>query len=248
MTRALTVALVASAVALALAAAWIWERPETAVDVNGLRDMREELEGVEKILWIGPHADDEVYVAGLLYCAHLEGKDCVIVAFQADEAREAVNKMSADLLGCRYVYASQYPRASPREKVRAIPLGESPDLVVTFHPETGFRMSKTHAAVGKLVTEIISAENLDIGLFYVLNNDPTLEELLGGADGARPTHYLDLNFLVSAKGGNLWEVWLADICLYSDLVPAAGAVCEDVNGVRTRMLRYEFYLEYNPSG
>jgi len=255
LSRWLLPALIVGVVIVSVVAAYIWiqgqseggasqtETIQTRIQTTeGLKDMRTELEGVRKILWIGPHADDEVYVAGLLRFARLEGKDCTIVAYKADNRRKKLNQMSAELLGCKYIYMSQYPGKNVEEEIRSILAAESPDLVLTFHPETGFRMNKAHAKVGRLVTEVISTGNYNIKLFYVLNKDPTLEELLGGADRAKPTHYLDLQ--LPAGNGSLFEVKIADICIYSDAIPAAKAICKNVDGMRTKMLKYELYMEY----
>ena len=244
-------ALIASLVVVgAVAALWIgvWRSSSTPSEtLSGMTPMTAELSDVGKILWIGPHADDEVYVAGLLYYSHTRGWECVIAAYNASEARRDVNRRSAEFLGCRYVYASEYPGESPAEKIRSLLLAESPDVVVTFHPETGFRGNEAHKAVGRIVTELVEGRELDARLFYVLNRDPALEDLLGGADSASPTHYLNLKLQASADR-SLFEVKLADICLYSELVPAAKAICKDVNGVATRMLGLEFYLKYGSNG
>ncbi|GEM_PF-2371232 len=220
-------------------------RMEPVMDVKNLKDMRIELERVRKVMWIGPHADDEVYVAGLLHYASLKGKDCIIVAYRAGGERRKLNLMSAELLGCNYTYLSSYPGRSVKEKIRSLLTSESPDLILTFHPETGFRMSEAHAKVGELVTGVISSGNYSIKLFYILNKDPTLEKLLGGADRSKQTHYLDLNLIVGNE--SLFEVKIADICVYSKAIPAAKAICEDAGGMQDRMLRYEFYEEYTPS-
>ncbi len=149
--------------------------------------MTEELKVPGKILWIGAHPDDEMYAAGLLYHSHTRGWECVIAAYNADESRREVNRRSAELLGCRYVYASDYPGSSPEERVRSLILSESPDVVVTFHPETGFRGNEAHEAVGRISTELVESGELRARLFYVLNRDPALEELLGGSDVDEPT-------------------------------------------------------------
>jgi len=212
---------------------------------DNLRDMRRELEGVKTVLWIGPHADDEVYVAGLLYYAGMEGKDCIIAAYRRSDSRVKLNLMSAELLRCRYVYLTEYPGRSAEERIRSLIELESPDLILTFHPETGFRMSEAHARIGKLVTEVVSRGNRGAKLFYILNKDPALEKLLGGADLARQTHFLDLHLIVG--GRSLFEAKISDICIYSDAVPAAKAICENAWGVRDEMMRYELYAEYSPN-
>ncbi len=168
----------------------------------------------------------------------------MIAAYAADEFRREVNRRSADLLGCRYVYASEYPGSTPEEKIRALVLSESPDLIVTFHPVTGFRRSEAHAAVGRIVTELVEDGAVRAILFYAINRDPALEEFLGGADEDEPTHALDLTIDVGGK--TLYEVKLADICLYSSLVRSADAICRDVGDLQERMLKVEFYEQYVP--
>ncbi|MDK2464203.1 MAG: hypothetical protein QI223_05470, partial [Candidatus Korarchaeota archaeon] len=176
-----------------------WKGAAGPAHFPGATPMAAELGASGKILWIGPHADDEMYAAGLLYYAHARGWECVIAAYAADEFRREVNRRSADLLGCRYVYASEYPGSTPEEKIRALVLSESPDLIVTFHPVTGFRRSEAHAAVGRIVTELVEDGAVRARLFYAINRDPALEEFLGGADEDEPTHALDLTIDVGGK-------------------------------------------------
>ncbi len=202
-----------------------------------------ELSSAEKIMWIGPHPDDEVYVAGLLALASLEmGKNCVIVSFTCIESRKAYNLNSSEILHARYVYLENYEGKTWREKLIKLLSIEHPDIVITFEPTNGFRSSEGHAKVAQLVTDVLREKFNEIKLYYVINRDPVLAKLLGGNMDPLPyTDVLDLDTYSEKLGCTYWNIKLKVVQVYSDVMSAYRYIAENKNNIQEKIMHKEFY-------
>jgi LmbE family N-acetylglucosaminyl deacetylase len=155
----------------------------------GLNGLKEQLKKSKRVMWVGAHPDDEMFLAGTLsyYTKDVGGEALIVAVYEREEMRECNDKV-VDLLGrARYFFLSQLhgpvedvSRKTPEEALRTFEKlrstlselveREKPDVLITFEPTNGFRGSKAHAAIGKVASEVAKEKGLP--LYYLINRDP----------------------------------------------------------------------------
>lgn len=222
---------------------WVLSGRFSGSQTDNEGNLMSNLEQIKTIMWIGAHPDDEVYVAGLLaYASKVEKKKCVIVSFIYTPEKRSLNEESASYLGCEYVYLEKISGKTWEDKLRAVLLEYRPEIVITFDPANGFRGLKAHIIAAETTEKLIKKEFKNTKLYYVLNKDPILAQLLNGPqDPTTPTDELNLDISYPELGSTLWQAKLHVIAIYKYAVPACRKIADNVDNLQEKIIHKEFY-------
>jgi LmbE family N-acetylglucosaminyl deacetylase len=129
-----------------------------------------------RVLWIGAHPDDELFVAPYLGKLYEEGATCGFVVATRGErgpcyreegcepdlatVREEEMRCAAAIFGGSVEFAGLYDTfgddwgASEAETIRPLIERFAPDLILTFDPRNGCTNHEDHRGVGRLVQHL----------------------------------------------------------------------------------------------
>jgi hypothetical protein len=195
--------------------------------------LRQDILNSHKIMWIGPHADDEMYIGGILSYLikdlHYEG---IVVAFNKRKDLLLGNKKSSEFLGVDYIRIAD--KLYPDKEIvtwqgRSIPLlvkywhkdgtfdelvkilkDKEPDLIFTFDPDNlDNTHSLHHPASAILVNQALMKAGLQCRHYYVLEPLLIKKKEVESKEELQATDVIELD-------DKLWENKLKILSFYAD--------------------------------
>ncbi|MBU0976242.1 MAG: PIG-L family deacetylase [Patescibacteria group bacterium] len=190
------------------------------------------------VMWIGPHPDDELFVAGTLgyLCKDLD-YNCTIVAIGENPDFIEANKQSSQFLNAEYIrladrigkirldchykknskenidcIAESWIAGGIEQEITKILSEKKPDIVFTFEPESTIELSQTHAASSIVVKKAIDDSKVSVHHYYVIQTTLLTEESFD-KDKSGATDVFDLDT-------NLWNYKMQVVSFYSFHYPS----------------------------
>jgi len=227
--------------------------------------LMEDLKNANAVMWIGPHADDELYTGGTLgYATRDLGKKLTIISFNNNPAFYPLNNQSAEFIGnADYIYlleenefisamtacedcplnaiqdcAEALIKAGLKDKLIQVIKNRRPDLIFTFEPTNGYRGSCQHAASAVVAEKAIEEAGINIKHYYILNRDPVFSSYLGENTPLDPEPVSDVIELDEKMWGYRMKIFsiYGQIPQYSELLTIANSP-----EVQSQLLHKEFF-------
>ena len=198
----------------------------------------------DSVMWIGPHADDEIFNAGTLgYLTKDLGYAGTIVAFGKKSARLESNNNSSEFLNMEYIRIADtiYPDVGSvnfpensisdcldlwledgtKDELVEILMEKQPDIVFSFEPESQYTIFPlSHAASATIVSMAIEEAGIDCYHFYTLHTIHMKTEEAEDLEELNVTDVIDLN-------ETLWNYKMTVIGFYADNYQTLQRIVED---------------------
>ncbi|MFH1896420.1 MAG: PIG-L family deacetylase [bacterium] len=214
------------------------------------------------VMWVGPHPDDELFVAGTLghLCKDLN-YNCTIVAFGENPDLIEGNKQSAQFLNADYIrlpdimgktnhncggkknsgenincIVESWIKKGIKEELVKIVNEKKPDIVFTFEPESTIEVSQTHVASSMVAKQAIEESKVNPHHYYVIQT-PHLAEKDFDKDKSKATDVIELT-------NKLWSYKMEVIGFYSFYYPSLEQLIDDQPYQQSR-LHKEVFREVN---
>lgn len=233
MKKTRLVPIIIAAFCLISTAAFAKSAPMTFKDHGTLR---KDIESGKSIMFVCPHPDDEVFIAGTIA---LVGGDkgifCYICCLGSlDNVRRENVDIPSRIKAIRWLdktYLKDYlfldnnfkvitPKIANemKKQVAYIIEQKKPDIIITFSP-SGYDGNKNRSITSRVVTDIYHLLSYQPKLYFVINFDQELSFKAREYRKYPPTDIIDLNTYSEKLGKTLWIAKLEIWDRYSDSVP-----------------------------
>jgi len=227
--------------ALVLSSSIAW----AAEDKN---ELLKDIMGKKSIMWIGPHPDDEIAVAGTLAlaCADNGNKGYIVCLGSLQNIMRGVNiglrKDAIDYFSKKYFIEYKFLDAkftvmtpkvlkALRSKLITFIEQNKPAVIITFSP-AGYYGNRNHIATSRLVTEVVSDLSYKPKLYYVINMDQEMVRPVYEYEEYPPSDIVNLDVYSVQIGKTLWDAKLDIWQKYSSSVPIIKGFLSDKKRIK----------------
>jgi LmbE family N-acetylglucosaminyl deacetylase len=200
-------------------------------------DLQKDIEESKTAMFVCPHPDDEVFIAGTIAFSEKDKDNIfyVLCVGSLDNVRKESIDVPSRIKAIRWLdktYLKDYifldniftkiePKMAQEIKKQVAYMIEErkPDIIITFSP-AGYDGNHNRKMISKIVTDACLLLSYRPKVYYVINMDQELQFKAREYRKHPPTDIIDLNVDSKRLGKSVWEAKLEIWSHYSDSVPA----------------------------